>query len=292
MATVAVIGANGQLGCDLCDIFGAAGWEVVGVTHADLDVVDGDRVRAWVLGYRPAVVVNTAAFHNVEACEADPLRAFRVNAVGARNVAEACRQAESYLIHISTDYVFDGAKRTPYRETDLPLPLNVYGNTKLAGEYFVLSRQPMCAVVRTSGLYGMHPCRAKGCNFVELMLRLASEKSQVRVVDDEVLTPTFTRDLARQILRVAEKRSAMGVCHATSEGECSWFEFAAAVFELAGVEVLLQRAGPGEFPHKAPRPKYSVLENMRLSSLGLNVMRHWKEALQEYLAARSGRSDG
>ena len=292
MSKAAVIGANGQLGADVIGAFRTAQWEPVSFTHSDFAVEDEEAVRSALAAAAPAVVVNTAAMHNVESCEADPAAAYRVNALGARNVARACRSSGAYLVHISTDYVFDGRKGTPYVEEDLPCPLNAYGNTKLAGEYYVLAECPGCAVVRTSGLYGRHPCRAKRYNFVELMLKLAEEKGRVRVVQDEVLTPTYTWDLARQIVRLGEERVPLGICHATNEGSCSWYDFAAAIFELAGVEVVLEPAGPGDFPGKVPRPKYSVLENRKLKERGLNVMRPWREALAEYLQLRASRGGG
>jgi len=294
MLKAAVIGANGQLGADVIRAFRAAQWQTVGFTHSDFAVEDEVAVRSALAAAAPVVVVNTAAIHNVEACEADPAAAYRVNALGARNVARACRSTGAYLVHISTDYVFDGRKGTPYVEEDLPCPLNAYGNTKLAGEYYVLVECPPCAVVRTSGLYGRHPCRAKRYNFVELMLKLAQERGRVRVVQDEVLTPTYTLDLARQIVKLATQRIPLGICHATNEGSCSWYDFAAAIFELAGIQVVLEPASAADFPGKVPRPKYSVLENRKLKQLGLDVMRPWREALTEYLRLRGtpGGGDG
>jgi dTDP-4-dehydrorhamnose reductase len=228
-------------------------------------------------------VVNTAAMHHVEHCEMNPERAYAVNAIGARNLAEVTQDLAATLIHVSTDYVFDGSKDSPYTEEDPPLPLSVYGNTKLAGEYFVRTGNPKHIVLRTSALYGRHPCRAKGGNnFVDLMLRLGRERGEVRVVANEVVTPTSTRELAQQIVALSEAR-AYGLFHASAEGECSWHAFAQAIFLLANVLVRCPIAGPGEFPAKVPRPSYSVLENARLKQSGLNRFRDWQEGLRIYL---------
>jgi dTDP-4-dehydrorhamnose reductase len=230
--------------------------------------------------------VNTAAMHNVDKCEQDPRKAYAVNGVGSRNLAQVANDLGALLVHVSTDYVFDGNKKAPYEETDAPLPLNVYGNTKLAGEYYVRSIAKRHQVVRTSGIYGTEPCRAKGgLNFVELMLKVAHEKGIVRVVDDEFVSPTFTAEIAEQM--VALSRSDLnGLFHGTAEGSCSWFEFAREIFALTGTKVILEAAAPGEFPAKVPRPKYSVLENRALKSHGLNRFRPWQEGLRRYLDVR------
>ena len=182
--------------------------------------------------------------------------------------------------------MFDGSKGSPYDEADAPLPLNVYGNTKLAGEYYVRSIAKRHQVLRTSGIYGTASCRAKGgLNFVETMLKIAREKGKVRVVDDEFISPTFTAEIADQIV-VLSRTELNGLFHATAEGSCSWFEFAREIFDRTGTKVLLELASPGEFPAKVPRPKYSVLENSALKSHGLNRFRPWQEGLQQYLDKR------
>ena len=210
-----------------------------------------------------------------------------INGIGARNLAQATQETGATLLHISTDYVFDGLKNAPYTEEDSPAPLNVYGNTKLSGEFFVRATNPRHFVVRTSAIYGENPCRAKGgLNFVELMLKLAKERKELRVVDDEFVSPTPTAQIARQLV-VLSRSSDYGLYHATAEGSCSWFEFAAAIFELTKTDIRLEPARPGEFPAKVPRPKYSVLENRALKSKSLNVFTHWKEGLEDYLARRA-----
>lgn len=164
------------------------------------------------------------------------------------------------------------------------MPLNVYGNSKLAGEYFVRAENPRHFVVRVSGLYGSHPCRAKGnLNFVETMLKLGRERDELRVVNDEFVTPTPTVEVARQLVALS-RTSDYGLYHATAEGECSWYEFAKAIFELSGTRVRLEAARPGEFPAKVARPKYSVLENAELKKKSRNIFQHWKKGLEHYLA--------
>jgi len=281
--TVVVIGANGQLGSDVVNAFSESHDNVESMTHAEIEIGKLESVRTGLEKCSPAVVVNTAAMHHLELCEQNPEQAYAVNATGVRNLALVTRDLEATLIHVSTDYVFDGKKNAPYTEEDAPLPLNVYGNSKLAGEYHVRTINPRHFVLRTSALYGKHPCRAKGGrNFVDLMLELARTRGRVRVVNDEFVSPTPTNDLARQIVRLG-RSSAYGLYHATSENSCSWYEFAEEIFSLAGVDVTLEAAAPGEFPTKAPRPQYSVLENRGLKSIGLNLFTSWKVGLQRYL---------
>ena len=280
---VAVIGANGQLGRDIVSAFAESQDTVTSLTHADLEISQLDSVRACLEKSGPTVVVNTAAMHHVENCEQEPERAYAVNTMGVRNLALATHELGAVLIHVSTDYVFDGKKNNPYVEDDAPLPLNVYGNSKLGGECYVRTLNPRHFVLRTSALYGKHPCRAKGGrNFVDLMLELARTRDRVRVVDDEFVSPTPTVDLAREIVCLS-RSDAFGLYHATSENSCSWYEFAREIFSLAGVVVKLEAAAPGEFPAKAPRPHYSVLENRGLKRVGLNLFASWKVGLEQYL---------
>ncbi len=279
---VAVIGANGQLGCDVVAAFAAAGHDVVGVNHGDMEIAKAESVTGLLSAVRPELVINTAAMHHVEKCEAEAEKAYAVNGMGTKNLALAARDSGAALMHVSTDYVFDGTKYSPYVESDAPMPLNVYGNTKLAGEHFVRATLEKHFVLRTSAIYGVHPCRAKGMNFIELMLKLARERGEVHVVDDEFVTPTSTSELAKQMLVLADTQ-AYGLYHASGEGSCSWFEFAEAIFEQTQTKVVLKPAAPGEFPIKVARPKYSVMENQQLNSRGLNAFGPWQNGLAEYL---------
>jgi dTDP-4-dehydrorhamnose reductase len=281
---IAVIGGNGQLGSDVVRVLADRGDAVASLTHADIELSDLASVKACLGARTLDVVVNTAAMHHVENCEQQPDKAYAVNAIGARNLATATCELGVLIIHISTDYVFDGKKSEPYVESDVPLPLNVYGNSKLAGEYFVRTLNPKHFVLRTSALYGKQPCRAKGGqNFIDLMLRLAQERGRVRVVDSEFVSPTPTADLALQIATLTGT-DAYGLYHATAEGSCSWHEFAREIFSVAGLEVKLEIASPTEFPAKVPRPRYSVLENRGLKSLCLNQFESWQEGLKKYVS--------
>jgi dTDP-4-dehydrorhamnose reductase len=221
--------------------------------------------------------------HHVESCEHEPAKAFAINTLGPRNLALLARELDAVFIQVSTDYVFDGTKTSPYDESDAPMPLNVYGNTKLAGEYFVRCTTSKHFVIRTSGLYGKRPCRGKGgLNFVDLMLKLARERGEVRVVDDEAVSPTFTEQLARQIV-VLSQSDSYGLYHATSEGSCSWYEFAREIFAITNTRVNLRVASPNDFPAKVLRPRYSVLENRALKLRGVNTFRPWQDGLRQYL---------
>jgi dTDP-4-dehydrorhamnose reductase len=281
---IAVIGASGQLGGDVAEAFSASGAEVCGLDHAQIELASADSVSACLEGLKPEIIVNTAAMHHVENCEREVERALAVNAVGARHLGRAAQELGATLIHLSTDYVFDGKKNSPYRETDMPWPLNVYGASKLAGEHFVLSGCEKSMVLRTSALYGRRPCRAKGGkNFVDRMLELGRERGEVRVVASERVSPTSTRELAGQIVALSEA-GIYGLFHATAEGECSWHEFACEIFRTAHLSVSCLPAGPDEFPNKVPRPPYSVLENEALKRQGLNRFHDWRDGLYEYLA--------
>ncbi len=283
---IAIIGSNGQLGADVTAEYQRAGETTIELTHAGIDIASLESTRKVLSRIRPEVIVNTAAMHHVENCENEPLRAYEVNALGARNLGVVARELGAKLVHVSTDYVFDGTKKQPYVEEDRTVPLNVYGNTKLAGEAFVQATAEKYFVLRTSALYGNSPCRAKGGrNFVELMLKLSAERDELRVVDDEVVSPTSTEELARQIVAIS-RTDHYGLYHATSEGSCSWYEFAKKILELKGIKTKLSIASSSEFPSKVSRPKYSVLENHALKVVGLNIFQPWQEGLRTYLNLR------
>jgi dTDP-4-dehydrorhamnose reductase len=280
---VAIIGANGQLGADAVRAFASNGDDVCPITHSDIELTNIDSVFHSLRAIRPELIVNTAAMHHVDHCEAEPVKAFAVNASGTRNLAQVAGDIRAVLMHVSTDYVFDGCKETPYEETDLPRPLNVYGNSKLAGEYFARSVTEKHFVLRTSALYGTNGCRAKGgLNFIQLMLKLARERDELRVVDSERVSPTSTMELAEQMVTLS-RSDCYGLYHATAEGSCSWFEFAQTIFTTTNTRANLKVAAPDEFPAKVPRPKYSVLENRGLKGHGLNRFQPWQTGLRGYL---------
>ena len=282
---VVIIGANGQLGTDLVRVL--KGREIViPLTHRKLEVCDFARTRQVLVQARPEVVINTAAFVQVDRCEDEVERSFQVNTYAVRNLAQICQELGSLLVHLSTDYVFDGKKRRPYLENDLPHPLSVYGVSKLAGEYFVRTLCERHLVVRSSGLYGPAGSSGKGGNFVETMLNLARaggrpQQKPIRVVDDQVLVPTYTRDLAEAIVRLIDSQ-ALGLYHLTSDGECSWYEFAQRIFTLLGLSPELSPTTTEAFAARARRPAYSVLRSARLAWR----LRPWHQALAEYLQER------
>ena len=238
----------------------------------------------------PDVILNTTAYHRVDDCESQPEVAYAVNVLAVLNLVRIANELNALLVHISTDYVFDGKSSQPYTETSPAMPLSVYGNSKLAGEYIVRSLASRHIVIRTCGLYGIAGSRGKGGNFVEIMLAKAFAGDQIRVVSDQILTPTYTFDLAQQI-EVLLASGETGLFHITNEGSCSWYEFAHAIFEFSGVKAALSPTTSESYKAPAQRPKYSVLENARLKTLGLNRMRPWNEALVGYFAAKksSGR---
>lgn len=283
---VLLIGASGQLGADVAKVYRDCDLHLADLEDSPiaLDVTDSDAVRGLVEALVPDCVINTAAAHNVPKCEEAPDIAWRVNATAVQHLAAACHAAGARLVHISTDYVFGYGGTRPYVETDPTAPLSIYAASKLAGEHLIAAECPNHAIVRSSGLYGAAPCRAKGGrNFVQTMLYLAENRPEVKVVTDEVLTPTYTRPLAEQIRVIAEKGEP-GVYHATCNGSCSWHEFAKAIFEDTGTKVTLLEATSADFPSPVKRPSYSVLENKHLQDQGLDIMPPWREALRAYLA--------
>jgi dTDP-4-dehydrorhamnose reductase len=277
---ISILGANGQLGQDLTEAL--AGHDVLGMTREDFDVTDHARARAAIVESRPDAIVNLTAYHRVDDCESQAELAYQVNALAVLNLVRIANDLDASLTHFSTDYVFDGASMTPYTEASEALPLSVYGNSKLAGEYLVRSAARKYFVVRTCGLYGRAGSRGKGGNFVETMLSKARNGDRIQVINDQTVTPTATADLARQMAALLPTRH-YGLYHATNEGACSWFEFASAIFQIAGIEANLQPTTSELYKSPAPRPRYSVLENKKLKDLGLNCMLHWREALAEYL---------
>lgn len=286
MMKIAVIGAEGQLGNDVVSAFEQRGDDVHALRHTDIEISEMDSVARVLEAIQPELIVNTAAMHHVENCEREPARAFAINGIGAANLADATRKLDAVVMHVSTDYVFDGRKRAPYTEEDSTAPLNTYGITKLAGEHYIRAKTEKHFVLRTSALYGTSPCRAKGgLNFVELMLKLARERGEVKVVDSETVSPTSTAELAQQMVELSRSNS-FGLYHATAEGSCSWYEFAREIFALTDTPVRLNIAAPGDFPAKVPRPTYSVLENRALKAMGLNTFKPWQEGLRTYLADR------
>jgi dTDP-4-dehydrorhamnose reductase len=280
---IVLIGADGQLGSDLLKILPKE--SCVPLYYPDFDVTNVQKTRDVLLSLAPDIIINTSAFHRVDECEDRPRDAFLVNALAVRELALICRMKKSVLIHFSTDYVFDGQKKTPYVEEDEPRPLNVYGVSKLAGEFFVRSLCDQYYLVRTCGLYGSAGCREKGMNFVELMLDFQKRGRPIRVVNDQWVTPTSTEELSARIVElIATER--YGLYHMTNEGQCTWYEFADAIFTLIGRSADLVPINSQTYGAKARRPDYSVLENKRAKANRITNFSPWRDALKNYLKTK------
>ena len=274
---VLVTGAAGQLGRDVAAACELSGDVVVALGHAELDIADRDSVLGAVAGLRPDVVVNAGAWTAVDACEADPTRAFAVNALGPRWMAEACGRSGAHLVHVSTDYVFGGAKASAYHEWDTPGPLSVYGASKLAGEDEVRAAGIAATVVRTSWVCGEH-----GSNMVKTVLRLLTGDGPLRFVTDQRGCPTFTEDLAPMLRTLAVSRLP-GVVHVTNRGAVSWFEFVCAIVVAAGGDpARVEPISTAELipARPAPRPANGVLDNAVLRGAGIVPLADFAEPLQ------------
>jgi dTDP-4-dehydrorhamnose reductase len=278
---VLITGGGGQLASDL-EAQLRTNTRVVAPSHADLDITDDAAVRTVFNEVRPTVVYNCAAFHNVEACEAEEDRAFEVNARAVKRLAARCAETGARFVHLSTNYVFDGAAARPYGEEELPNPRSVYAISKLAGEHAALGYAPGALVVRTAGLYGMHGSVSKGGNFVTRMIGRAREQGALKVVADQRLTPTFTSDLAAGILAAVEA-DVTGTLHVTNSGATSWHGFTEAIMELAGVSVPVDAVSTVRQPGGPDRPLNGVLVSPVSEQAGLAPLRPWRTALADYL---------
>ena len=287
---IAVIGSSGQLGVDLTKEIVRSGHEVLAISgRAQLDVTNTDAVAAMLDSGRPAAVVNTASFHNVDLCESEPEQAFLVNVVAVGNLADQCRKRNIMLVQIGTDYVMDGwPENKPLPETAATHPHSIYAITRFGGDCITLTRAPVHGyVVRTCGLFGTAGCKLKGgMNFVDSMIAAARAGKPLRVVSDQIVAPTSTEELAKQLIDLMEKKPGSGLYHAVSHGECSWHEFAVASLKLAGINHPVAAVSTEEFAAPARRPRYSVLDNARLRTLGMDMMGHWRNALQRYIAIK------
>lgn len=290
---IAVTGAGGQLGTDCLEVLARAGHAVSGFDLPECDIAEAEHVAAMMLAVTPQAIVNCAAFTDVDGCEAQPDLARRANAEGPRVLARAAAAGGAWLVHLSTDYVFDGVRPAPapYVETDAAGPVSCYGRTKLEGERAVAAAGGGHTILRTAWLYGR-----RGRNFPKAILRRALERpgEPLRVVNDQFGSPTWSRRLAEQIAAVID-RPPPGICHATAEGCCSWFDFAARFLTAMGIAADVTACTTREYPRPAARPANSILENARLKALGLNRMLPWEmdvdafaEAYRSELAAECG----
>jgi dTDP-4-dehydrorhamnose reductase len=281
---VLIIGSRGQLGTDLAKSFSDC--QTTLYTSEDMDITDESLVQQQIAFTAPDLVVNSAAFTRVDECESEYTQAFLSNAIGPRNLALACKRWDIPLIHISTNYVFNGEKKDPYNEDDKTQPLNSYGISKLAGEHFIEAIWHKHMILRVSGLFGITPSRMKGTNFVEAMIRLGSKGNPLRIVCDEYISPTFTKDAAKVIRKLADL-DQYGIYHLSNSGSCSWIDFAREIFRLTNIEVPLNEVTAKEYGAQARRPINSSLNTNKINNLGLGPLRDWKEALQEYIDLRN-----
>lgn len=280
---IMVTGANGQLGMDVVSTFREY-HEVYGFGREELDITDIEQCDQIVHDIKPDVIIHCAAYTAVDLAETDMDKAYLVNANGTRNIALTAEKVGAKVCYISTDYVFDGSNTTPYTEYDQPNPRSVYGKTKLDGELYI---QTICTdyyIVRTSWVFGLH-----GNNFVKTMLKLAQDRNVIQVVQDQYGSPTYTLDLSYFLLDLIGTNK-YGVYHVTNSGSCSWYEFATAIFEESNKFTRVESCSTSDFPRPAPRPQYSVLDNMSIRTNGFTELRHWREALIDFLQELKVRS--
>jgi len=284
---IALIGSNGQLGTDILEYFSKKGEEVIGLTQDDIDVCFPQNCENVLFDIKPEIIINTAAFHVVDLCEDEAISAFAVNTDGVKNLCRACLKLDIPLVHFSTDFVFgaDKTRKTPYTEDDCPGPVSMYGISKLAGEYVIKYMLSKFYLLRVCGLYGYAGSLGKGSNFVELMLQLAHNGKEIKVVNDQITTPTSTKDVTVKLYDLIQTHK-FGIYHMTNSGQCSWYEFALEIFKIAGISPKVVPISSQEFGAKAGRPFYSVLDNKNLRAAGLQDMRSWKEALRDYIEHR------
>lgn len=286
MIKVALIGANGQLGTDIQKVFDRKSWKIYPLTHKSIEIKDPQSIDKALKSLSIDMVINTAAFHNVDVCEDRPEEAFAVNAIGVRNLCLWCREYDKTLVHLSSDYVFgrEGERSNPYEEENTPGPINVYGTSKAAGEFFVrlLKRY---FLIRTSGLFGVAGSSGKGGNFIETMIRKARSGEHLRLVNDQILSPTFTKNLA-QNLELLLLSNSYGLYHMASHGQCSWFEMTQKILSLLHLDVSLSPITTSQSKAVATRPAYSALANTELQKLGIDRMNSWQDNLRLYLVEK------
>ncbi|MFB3778708.1 MAG: dTDP-4-dehydrorhamnose reductase [Bryobacteraceae bacterium] len=286
---ILVLGSAGQLGQELVAELSSRGHYVTGMDRDTIDIADRFQVEECIGALDPAVVINAAAYNQVDVAEREPQSAFAVNALAVRNIAIACRQVEARLVHYSTDYVFDGTAGRPYTEADAPRPLGAYGVSKLAGEFFANGYLPNSLIIRTSGVFGPGGLDTARGNFLELMLRLAKSGQTIRVVEDHVASPAYAPALAARTADMVG-RDFSGLFHVGGGAPISWFEFARLIFKAAGVTPELRPTNEREYRTEARRPKYSALSNAKMEAAGIAPMPPMEQAVQDYFRRRSARA--
>ncbi len=287
MKKAAIFGSKGQLGVELSEEFSKRGYEVASFERASVDITDTQAVERAIAQARPTVVLNPAAFNQVDLAEKDPITALQVNGLAVRNLALACRSVEAQLVHFSTDYVFDGSAGRPYCEEDPTHPVGAYAVAKLAGELYASAYLEQPLIIRTSGVFGPGGRHTARGNFVELMLRLAAGDQPIRVVEDFVASPTYAPALAARTVDLVEK-NVTGIIHACGGEPISWFHWAEKIFMGAKLSPPLKSTNEKDFPTAAKRPKYSALSNRKMESLGVAPMPTLDEAILDYFKKRDG----
>lgn len=287
---VAVLGANGQLGHDILAAHAAgdgAGLDLVALTRADLDVTEVAAIDAALARHGFDALVNCTSYHRTDEAEDNATLAFTVNAHAVAAMAAHCAGRGARFVHVSTDYVFGGDRdrATPLDETAATAPVNVYGASKAMGETLARHAHDDTAILRVASLFGTAGASGKGGNFVETMLRLARERGRLKVVDDQVMSPTATADIARAVLALLAREAGPGIYHVVNTGSASWYEFAREIVRRAGIDAVVEPCSSAEFPTRAARPRYSALDNARARA-ALHDMPDWPDALQRYLAAK------
>lgn len=274
---VLVTGAKGQLGQDVVSLLKEQTWEVFGFGREELNITDEKQVSEKVLLIQPDIIIHTAAYTQVDQAESDEESAFKVNAEGTKYLAQAAEAVGAKFCYVSTYYVFDGTKDTPYKPDDQTNPQTVYGKSKLVGEQYTQEYCSKSYIVRTSWVFGLY-----GNNFVKTMLRLAEENKELGIVHDQVGSPTYTTDLARFIISLVQT-DKYGVYHGSNSGVCSWYEFAKEIFKQSNIEIVVNPLKTEDFPRPAARPKYSVLDKGMIEENGFESLQNWKEALKDFL---------
>lgn len=272
---IALTGSAGMLGSDIKKVF-EDDHELIALTRSDFDVTDLQSCLLKITEIKPDYLIHSAAYTDVDGSEEDPERAYLINGIGTRNVVMACQDVQCPIIYISSDYIFDGSKKSPYDEWDRPCPINKYGLSKLLGEQYVMSLTNKFYIVRTSWLYGKN-----GKNFVDTICRLLTEKEEVEVVADQIGSPTYTFDLAKKIKELIAK--GYGTYHVTNSSNCSWYELAVEIARVRSSRTIIKATTSEKYKRPAPRPPYSVLNNTLLKLEGIEELRTWKDALKDFL---------
>lgn len=274
---IVITGAKGQLGLELINqLKENIRYDVISTDREELNITDMENVNEFILVNKPDIVINCAAHTAVDLCETDVENAYKINAIGPRNLAIACEKIGAKFVQVSTDYVFDGSGKRPYREDDTTCPNSIYGTSKHMGEQFTKEFCSKHFIIRTAWLYG------EGNNFVRTMLKLAKNNKEINVVNDQFGSPTSTVDLAKAIINLIDTEH-YGTYHGTCEGQCSWYDFAKKIFEINNIDIKVNPVTSEEFKRPAPRPKYSVLDNFMLKLVNLNSFRNWEDSLKSYL---------